>query len=243
MKRFIIFIVCAFLLSGCTSSIKPDKLTSIKNISVISLLGDEFCVSYLGSTVFNKKRKSVNVSNWRIDEFTEEVVIKAILADGRYNYIKIDKNRDSLMKIYTKEKTACTHKKKNDINLIKDEIKEVERRTGIDTIILVLDHWTLTDYITGRSGMLSGYGIHQLSFLGIEDIIIHLFAEIIVIDSHNFEILAKIATPPSVEKIDKTYWDPEFYNLATDKKLFIEQSLKNLLTSKITESLKKLKLI
>lgn len=242
MRRLFIVLLFMVVLTGCVSlTIKPEKLSTIKKVSVVSLLGNDLCTRYVGTTVFTNKRASSDVTKWKIDETVQQIIGEAISTDGLFTYVDINIDYDSMMKIYGSEKAGCT-KVGYEVYRIKDEIEDIRTRYDIDTLILVVEAWATSDYITGRSGLLFGYGLHQSSFLGMTDTVTHIFADVIVADTSNLETLAGSSTV-SHEKIGKEYWNVDFEKLSPDKKQFIEQSIKKQLRSKLTAILKRMNLI
>jgi len=99
MKRLILVLLILPIILGCaTPAIKPEKLSSIKQIGAVSLLGPELCNNYLGTTVFTKKRFSSNVATWNIDNMVQQEISNIISADGRYNYVDLPIDHNSKKK-------------------------------------------------------------------------------------------------------------------------------------------------
>ncbi len=242
MNRLFTICLIVLILSGCaTFQIKPEKLAAIRNISAVSILGNELCIDYVGTTVFTIKSNSFDVKEWEIDNYIQDVISKAIKADDRFQYINHEIDPMSMHKVYGSKKSGCTKVQPN-INLIKDEIQELRDRYDIDTLILVLEYWSNADYISGRSGLLFNYGIHQSSFMGITETFSHLFAHIYVIDTLSSEIMSNNFLYV-YEKIDNMYFNLDLNALPDEKKEFIETSIKNQLHRKLVERLKKIELI
>ena len=70
-----------FFLTGCvttSSLIDPSKKTDIQNIAVASLLGDEFHLIRIGVTVFNNDYGKSDVTDWVVDNFAEQEMLKGL---------------------------------------------------------------------------------------------------------------------------------------------------------------------
>lgn len=242
MNRLLSICLIVLTLSGCaTFKIKPEKLSAIRNIGVVSILGNELCIDYVGTTVFTIKRNSFDAVKWGIDNYIRDVIGQAIRADGRFQYINHEIDSMSMHKVYGPKKAGCT-KTNSNIDLIKNEIQGMKDKYDIDTLILVLEYWGMADYITGRTEMLFNYGVHQSRFIGITETVSHVFAHIYVIDTFSSEIMSNNYLNIH-EKIDNMYFDLDLNTLSKEKKEFIENSIKNQLQKKLIERLKKIELI
>ena len=244
MKRLLLIIFVIPIIVGCAAPvIKPEKLSSIKKVSAVSLLGDELCVNYLGTTVFTKKRFSANVENWNINEFVQQEVQNIILADGYYTYIDISVNQNTFTNIYKSREAKCIKTRDFDINLIKDEIQVIRATYNVDTLIFVLESNAPTQYyIDSRTNVLIGYGLYRSSFLGINETVSHAFVEVLVIDTGTMEKLSAI-NAWGFERIDNKYWNEGFDNLSSDDKKFVEYSIKKTLKSNLQTVLRKINII
>lgn len=246
MKKKVLIIFFAVAVSvwfaGCaTLTIQPEQLGTIQRIGVISLVGNELCTRYVGTTVFTSKRAVSDVTDWNLDENIQQIIKEAITSDSQFTYVDLNIDSNTVMKIYGSEKAGCT-KVGDDINYIKEEIADIKVRYGVDTIILVVESWATSDYITGRSGLLYGYGLHQSSFLGITDTITHIFARVIVVDTNNFETLAE-GLIHKYEEVDNEYWNLDFKKIPLEKRQFIERSIKRQVQTELIRILKKMHLI
>src|ERR1043166_7907594 len=79
-----------FLLSSCgITSISPDKLSQVRTIGAMSLLGDELHIAQVGTTVFNNLDKDEK-AGWAIDRFTTEKIKNILAGKTKLRFVDID---------------------------------------------------------------------------------------------------------------------------------------------------------
>jgi hypothetical protein len=61
-------IAIALLLAACAQPVATEKLSSIHNVRVVSLVGDPVTVQAIGFTVFGNEERLIPAASWRIDD-------------------------------------------------------------------------------------------------------------------------------------------------------------------------------
>ncbi len=242
MRRVILVILFVSILSGCAPDyIKPEKLNAIRNIGAISILGNELCTNYTGTTIFTNKSNKYDAKDWKIDKYIQDAIAQVIKEDGRFQYINLAIDSSDMQSVYGSNGTGC-RTVKPDISLIKDQIQSLRNEYNIDTLILVLEYQWPADGITGRSALLYGYGIHQSSFMGLTDTVSYIVTHLYVIDTLSSEILAKNFLIKH-DDIDDNYFALDLNTLSKETIMFIENSIKSGLQNKIADRFKYMDLV
>lgn len=245
MKRLLSMnLFLAILLAGCatTHPIKPEKLSSISRVSAVSLLGNELHVTFSGTTIFTNKWLKTDVTNWHIDDFVQEAIEKTIVADGRFSYVDISPDTDTMMKVYGSKEVSPCCARDYDLSLIRDEIQRISSEYGIDTLILVLESDLQDATGNWEATQRAGYGLYQETFLGLKQTFTHIYIRVIVVDTSNLQELSSNLRAGG-ETIDNRYWKSAFETLAPEEKQFIERSIKVQLWENLITALKKMRLI
>lgn len=146
-------IVATLLLNGCAAigmrrDIPQTERMSIRTIGVVSVLGNEFHSTYIGTTIFGNKSHSMNVNAWNIDEHAISVAIKVLDSMGPYQ-------AQSLGSGFT------------DISAVMD----TARKAGVDAVVAIIP----SGY-DNQPHYVGGYGFHRHNMFGIQrDCIYSLF--------------------------------------------------------------------
>jgi len=92
-----------FLTACATTGEKADaqKMSSIKKIGVISMIGDQIHRRYIGITVFNNEADSRDISAWNINEEYEKQIQGELAKIGQYEVVGESRFRKDFNDVYT----------------------------------------------------------------------------------------------------------------------------------------------
>jgi len=119
------------MVSGCAGMRGPvsgDDRLKIKDIGVLSLLGNKFSGIYLGFTVFTNEHYTAYPVGWDIDQVAVDSVIANLSGNGKFSLQQIFIEDDQIDTLY------------EDLNRPRlDEVKTMEYARGkaIDTLVVV----------------------------------------------------------------------------------------------------------
>ena len=184
-------ILLAFFLviCGCatTKPIEANKLSQIKNVGAISLLGNTLNIVQIGPTIFNNAVKFEIVKDWNIDGFVIDQIKYQLSTNSSLTYKPIKHDVNEFTDVYKSHNNILYAD--YDIDYIKDRLISIRDSFGIDTLILLT---SARRDVTGHGIFTQGYATLNWSFLGIE--VTSLFvigATITVIDLKELVILSE----------------------------------------------------
>jgi hypothetical protein len=156
-KIFCLFVLltlsaCATLPSSVEDLTPPDQLGKI---AVISVLGDNMNISYIGATVFGNRHSAADVSEWDIDKF---VVTKTedYLKQNGYIVKRLSYEKAPLLEVYNNPEPGYgTYSK-----YVEDYLAKLAGDEGIDTFLVIYNTYH-EDYVGGSEERLLGYGLYQ----------------------------------------------------------------------------------
>lgn len=79
MRRTFVLLLLAALTACASQGIPPERIARIKSVSVVSQLGDELRLQYVGQMVFSNAGERVPV-DWNIDQYAQSVFAKRLAA-------------------------------------------------------------------------------------------------------------------------------------------------------------------
>jgi hypothetical protein len=95
MKKITRLVTILFLFIAITNcahqTLKPEEKSKIKELGIIQLFDDTLPVSYVGTTIFNNKANSANISAWDLPNLIQEDIKKNLSSVGiKVKSVKID---------------------------------------------------------------------------------------------------------------------------------------------------------
>ena len=242
MKRLFVILFLGIALTGCatTQPIQQEKLDSISRVSAVSLMGNELNLIFGGITILTKKWLKSDATNWHIDDFVQEAIRKAIVAEGRHRYVDIDLDTDTMMKVYVSREVDPCSAPKYDFSLIRDKIRHIRSEYGIDMLIFVLESGP--PCFDWQGPLVVGYGVYQETIFGLQHTETHASSRVIALDASNLEELSSHLVA-SFESIDNRYQKSGFESLTPEEKRLMEHSIKVQLWGNIVTALKDMGLI
>jgi hypothetical protein len=158
MRILLISLLCVLSTSCAVDKAFNNALHSALNsntnnynrVAVVSLLGDEFLNYGGGFTSIKPVNEKIDKSDWKIDEYSEKLVISGTIS-GKYELLKPSKEqRSKLLKTFTAYKNNG-----DELNLIKTIIP-----SKYDALLVVMP--LHKDNVSG------GYGFYSYNMLGIQ---------------------------------------------------------------------------
>jgi len=75
------------LTSACTiTPIPAERLSSLRKMGAISLLGDELEMQYVGTTAFTNSTKEISVKNRKIDRYVVQTIKDEIVGKSKFDF-------------------------------------------------------------------------------------------------------------------------------------------------------------
>lgn len=129
MKKILILLL-VFLVAACVARgpIKEDRRHTIKDIGVVSLLGNEFYGIHLAP--FDNRYYAVDVKDWQIDKYVEETISRKLVESKKYSNVAAIPNGVRYVKF---EEKKSLYQDKVDIEGLISEAKKL----NIDTLLIV----------------------------------------------------------------------------------------------------------
>ncbi|PCJ45876.1 MAG: hypothetical protein COA99_03815 [Moraxellaceae bacterium] len=125
---FLIFSITGCAALGARRSVSNTDMSKIKNIGVVSLLGDKFNGVYVGTTIFGNESYVKDVSSWNIDDFTENKIVDTLNKSGHYVAKKLSLNTVSADSMYSN---------KDRHNLDYEKLLHQTKQKDVDTLVIV----------------------------------------------------------------------------------------------------------
>ena len=238
-------ILLSFMIFGCATpqSVSQEKLTGIKRIATISLLGDKIELKHIGSTVFTNKATYEPV-NWKIDTLIKNTINNEISKRTNFQIVDIDFNRDNL----TAQEIKNAYDAENQLPKVGVAAKDIEQylrkikaSRNIDTLILVTRSYC---EVPGTYQRVQGYSLRTRKALFVLDVTpeLSLFSVIKVIDLNTMEEIAKDAIFKH-KAVGKEYSIKTFSELSAPELKVLEDFFRETILEEIPLSLQELKLI
>jgi hypothetical protein len=221
-----------FLLSSCgITSISPDKLSQVRTIGAMSLLGDELHIAQVGTTVFNNLDKDEK-AGWAIDRFTTEKIKNILAGKTKLRFVDIDYKYSDFEPIY--RSTSRFPAFDYDLKDVREPLLQLKSAYGIDLLILVA---RVRERVVNSPMYVHGCAIYSESFLGLEvKTRAFLAAEIAVVDMTDFKILSDARMVGS-KLLGKAFWRENVKDYRPEELRLLEIFCKSALESKLDGAL------
>lgn len=254
-RKFILCFVSALLLYSCAivpRTVPPEKLTSIKNVGVISLMGDELNLTHIGFTVFGNSDSSHSIEDWGIDQHVASVIGDTLRKNGSYAVKEVNYDYSALAKVYTDKVYSPLNFK-----LIENELRALAQSHAIDTFLVITER-RLEDPIGKRSVYYEGMGLYSM---GIGETLVkvapYIWYSLTVVDGKTAQPIADIAglmtrkRPEFLEpgysvpyeEVEHSWWNEDFNAMSKSQQQQLEEKLKQLLNESLPYTLQDAKLI
>jgi hypothetical protein len=221
------------LLVSCANlkrEVSIDDLKQIKKIAVVSSMGDEFTMTFIGSNIFANKTESVKVQDWKIDEHAQNDLIKMLSESKKYEKVAPLAGKFDRLELQSKEKRIPL------LVRAKDQ--------GFDAIIILMP----TSYDNAKM-VRPGYGMQRHHAQESPAEFTYMLASLNVIKVETGEQIAWQWTfnpwdqKPGIYDSTKVPWKDQFKNFTKSEKALIQKSLKNRIDEGLKYAITALRLI
>ena len=242
MKKFLYVIAISILVAGCatTAPIPKDQRAKIKEVGVISLVGEEFRFTKIGFTVFNNDEFTKNIAAWQLDKQIEQAVTDALKgANPPIQMVVPSVDHNSLYKLYRQKGAFGSYVS---LDRIENDLKALLNKQPMDALILVHNE-QVQDPILGTSIYLYGPGLYYRSLPFVDPFVKpHSFLRVIILDGKTLQPLGQRL----IQGVSKDYgkmelsWDDEVKNSLSEKlwskfQVDIEQLVRENVTNSLQE--------
>lgn len=231
--RFLKLILTLLFIGSCANlkrEVTIDDLKNIKRIAVVSSMGDEFTMTYIGSNIFANKSETVKIKDWKIDEHAQNDLIKMLSDSKKYEQVAPLAGKFDRLELQSKEKRLPL------LIRAKDQ--------GFDAIIILMP----TSYDNAKM-VRPGFGMqrHHAQISPAE--FVYMLASLNVIKVETGEQIAWQWTfnpwdqKPGIYDTSKVPWKDQYKNFTKAEKALIQKSLKNRIDEGLKYAISALRLI
>jgi hypothetical protein len=240
VRRIIALLLTAFLAGCATVGVEQvEKLQPGTKVVPLSLLGNVLAIRHVGTTVFQNKRRDLDVTDWQIDNFGESIAAR-IIRDG-HKFVALEAD--------TKEARNSAGKLVSDFWTSKaglqggpDSVIRLAAKAGAD-YILVLGPSQLGDPFFGTNQAFSGYGVYQRSVFGSKRAINYLTMRVVLLDGKSGTEVARTHGFLSAPRTEASWMDSENLNLSMDNTQETKSGIQTLVQTVLRKAMADLKLI
>lgn len=235
-----ILIVVFGLLSGCATvgSERVTQLPTTTKIVALSLMGDNLEVDHIGllGNIFTYAYSDIDVSAWKVDEYTEKIAVSMLSEDRKFTALLADTTR---VRKHAGSITVHWWFNTRKLKVSSSAVKELAKEAGGD-FVLVTHPVTFIDPFFGANIGLFGYGIYQsrpLHFF--PRAVNYVTMRIALFDGATGAEVAWTDIYQSKPRSDSAWMKPKNFVLKqsdeTSTRASIEEMIKNLLQKGLTD--------
>lgn len=94
MLRSTFSLMCLLLVAGCTLSPKASfDIADVKRVAVVSILGDQANVYYLGKTIFGNQQARLDIADANLDQHYTSRIKESLANTGRFEVVDVEYDR------------------------------------------------------------------------------------------------------------------------------------------------------
>ncbi len=203
-------VVAAMVLAGCaTQAVPPAAKSSIRNVAIISLIGDQIQFEKSGMTVFEGDLKAANFE-WGIDRLASQAVEDRIRrANPGITVTRLGYDPAVLAGIYDREPVNLLGREYADPSRVESPLRGIVAGQPVDTLLLVTRN--KVQHGLDMPGWREGPGLHLIKPWAGPATRVLLFAalQIHVIDTRTLKRIAQHAEIARERKyFDGPIWSP-----------------------------------
>jgi hypothetical protein len=232
--------LCVLIVNGCTAigveNVK--KLNSGHRIAVLSVLGDEFQIDSLGTTIFHSWNVKKNVTDWQLDHGVEVFIQENLAQTGKFVVVPIGTHgiRATVDDIDQFEWDGAI-KRTESLNVVVTSAKSA----GADSLLIV-GSIPRMDVVFHRRPSIEGYGIYQSSFLGYKEAVDYIVLRIWLVDVDSGKEIARSFKDVYATR-EAHEWLEEDDQLSEESWYTIKEKFREMINSAMEEMLNNLSLI
>lgn len=237
MLRALIVVVLALFLGSCTTT-GAEKIAAIpagKRFSVVSLMGKDAYIAYVGLTIFENKHILRDTSEWEIDKFVIKEISRSIEKSGRFSYVPSTYDGVLLSSLGPQYIPLTGSLLLEDM---KPYLRKVQAESGADIILLVTSRAT-SDFVFGTGEQLRNYGVYRRNVIGIKKTAVFCNMDVIVVDGVDFSVIGRLHTE-KFDIIDNKYWSEPIGAFSKQQLSALELAIENLIQLQLENAITKL---
>lgn len=224
-------LVC-LILSGCATLGKPLSIEykrSIRNLAIVSVMGDSFELNKIGTTVFNNEHYKDNSSNLAADSKIEISLEKYLKSSSSFNTLIMSDLREEFRGAF-----GYQSKPKQSLERLRGRLKKIKSE-GIDAVLIVSP-----DFSTFEDSPVTvvGYGICVRTFLMMWYAKTYFISRFTLVDTATQEIVFE-RTWWWWKDIKFSKWQRSFSELTATEQEEIKGFLNNVIDSDIPKFIKR----
>lgn len=224
--RRVLALLLASTLAGCASlfdrTIAAEDRSKIRSLGVTSMLGTEFVVSYVGTTVFNNYFYRFDVAEWGVDDFLARQTVDRLSGSG-FRVASLDR-----------PPTTTVGRAEREFGL-SDALAQAATNQGFDTLLVVRP-------IGVNQLFPPGYGIHGRAFIGrgFSCVFANYLIEVYTVATRKRLTFASPDTPCDTTKGEMMVMRRAAEQYSPDDRKILQQALTKQFTEAIRETLDKI---
>lgn len=228
-----LIILC--LLMGCVplklGPISMEKMNPNGRVGVVSILGDEITMAYVGPTAFNNFTEKIVLQDWNLDKFVIELFSDELIKNTKMKPFPLVYDSKPLLEVYDSGFVS------KDVSI---ELTRIAKENGLDLLIFVKS-FSWEDPVS-HSHYISGYGVFQRSIVFVKSSALYVYANAQAYDGKTMELLGEFFVYKSNE-IKNDYFDRNFLKLDREKRDFILTWIKDSIREQVKIGLGRLAII
>lgn len=235
--RNLLLMIPVALVTGCTT-VGADRVAKPKTIAPISLMGNTLSIRLTGPT-FKDEHREIDVSQWDIDQYTENTAAQLIRDGQKFRVVNIERV-NGLEKSIKFKSWSWTNGPT--LQGGSGSIRNLAKNVGAD-YILVIAPYSRMDPFLQTSEYLSGYGIYQNSTLEMKRAINYVMAGIILFDGSTGDEVAKTKVPISLPRSAADWMEGDKLALIENNAKYSKSAIKQLIENMLNIDLIQLRIV
>ncbi|MGZ5142601.1 MAG: hypothetical protein ACXWCY_31480 [Burkholderiales bacterium] len=178
--------VVLLLLVACGSApdrARPDALTGIKRIGVISLAAHEFYRQYIGYTVVGNESEKLDITAWKVDAEYELQMQSALAKLGRFEVVRVPYERKDFLGLYDRSESLDGGPvRRPKWGGVRENLQAIASSNSLDAIVVVVRRES-EDFLTGTNQLFLGAGFYSRAITGSTRVsVLHLLGLVVLIE-------------------------------------------------------------
>jgi len=251
MKRAVpLLTVLAFLLAACAGpGLAPERAAGIKSVALVSGLGDEITLRYIGSAVVLGDEERRTAVDWPLNESVLAALSRSL--SPRYEIRSLQYDKFSF-----NDRTTLAERTVGSSERLTRYLRGLAPPGFVDAYVVVTETAWGGDPITHSGLPVAGLGLYaRRDVLGGLAVATYTAYDIHVVDGRSFEELASAPASIPASKgawsswayaystVDPSWWHASFAEMPDDEKRALRESLIALIDTSVPFTLERLALV